>query len=728
MTQFVRLSWRRLSLCWKILAASFLLYFVTTTAFPIDPRPTLGSRPQRPNRRARRQPLPWKGSPTLSFWRSSFRRRHSSRNTSQAAFQPNFAKASSALPYGGKRTAEWQEKFFKRKNHATAWVPENDDTPLSKSVRWQADAEHSRSKGQVGRLDGAPLLGSLGAGERQGHRPSFLRSGQVELSEGSRTARKPPSHKEFPADGGRGSRHRVNATERAANHDDQVLTMPRPPARFGSTLVHHQVAISKENVPIKETPRQLLLEDIKEVNDPDASSSGADHDAHGDSAHSHDPDSQDAMTAAEDLMHHGKKEAELKKTHVASEKNTAKFTELHPWIAYMICGVSIFGALICIFGCLRVSRKFQDPQLNPYLDKEPELSYNPEELTTWRAFSFMASTIFVDGRMWELAATLCLTAVSCCLLVLLFVDNPAELKVDRFNEVTKLLKVFVAFMLGLYVSASYNRFLSIVGGVFNLFNACKSMLTMAGTLGVPPSQRATLGRYGVLAVNLLSYEVQLMYMPREQVVDKWKEAFGELQKRQLFKGKERDMLESALLAGAVDISQLVIIWVESYIAKLSIDGYIPAMPTPTYGRMMQVSVSEAQKGLRTIKQSVRVQTPFTYVHLLAVMVHVNNAMTAVMGGVMIGTTVGKVMQGTYGFDKGLQSFIITVFTFTVGPFLYQAFLIIGASMAEPFDQEDAADNPVLPMEKLAKELQDELALINDFVGNPPDWDPPSFRK
>merc|ERR1719498_1706377 len=191
------------------------------------------------------------------------------------------------------------------------------------------------------------------------------------------------------------------------------------------------------------------------------------------------------------------------------------------------------------------------------------------------------------------------------------------------------------------------------------------------------------------------------------------------------------MLETAIDRGghstSPETTELCLVWMESYLARLAQDGWIPGMSTPTYDRMLAVSVGAARRGVRDVRRSISVQTPFSYNHLLAIMVHVDNLTAALIGGAVIGATLGKIEEGSCGLEHAIESIIISLFMFTVSPFLYQAFLIIGAAMADPFDQDGAANTPILPMKRLVEKLQVELAVINDFVERPPNWAPPSFK-
>merc|ERR1719214_520373 len=85
--------------------------------------------------------------------------------------------------------------------------------------------------------------------------------------------------------------------------------------------------------------------------------------------------------------------------------------------------------------------------------------------------------------------------------------------------------------------------------------------------------------------------------------------------------------ETAQLRPLSDHAGLLWIWIGSLIGRMAQDGEIPPMASPTYGRIMNLA-QEAHNGIRNVKASVCVQTPFVYVHMLASLVHINNLINA----------------------------------------------------------------------------------------------------
>merc|ERR1719359_2510134 len=85
------------------------------------------------------------------------------------------------------------------------------------------------------------------------------------------------------------------------------------------------------------------------------------------------------------------------------------------------------------------------------------------------------------------------------------------------------------------------------------------------------------------------------------------------------------------------------IWVASLVGRLAQDGWLPPMQSPTYGFIMSL-VQDAHLAIRSVRQSILVQAPFIYVHMLASLVHVNNIANAVSFGIVLGSTIGSSLQ------------------------------------------------------------------------------------
>merc|ERR1719497_275674 len=76
-------------------------------------------------------------------------------------------------------------------------------------------------------------------------------------------------------------------------------------------------------------------------------------------------------------------------------------------------------------------------------------------------------------------------------------------------------------------------------------------------------------------------------------------------------------------------------WVASLIGRMSQDGEIPPMASPTYGRILSI-VQEAYGSIRDVRALHLIKAPFVYVHTLAILVHVNNILNAIGFGLVLG--------------------------------------------------------------------------------------------
>merc|ERR1719421_2235518 len=135
-------------------------------------------------------------------------------------------------------------------------------------------------------------------------------------------------------------------------------------------------------------------------------------------------------------------------------------------------------------------------------------------------------------------------------------------------------------------------------------------------------------------------------------------------------------------------------WITPLVARMAEDGEIPAMATPTYGRIMNLA-QDAHDGIRHVRTNISIRAPFVYVHMLASLVHINNIMNALCFGLVLGITVSGhlVHWGFHMYEpkvRGNQverdsSFcFVTFFVCTCGPFLYQAITEISLALTQPF--------------------------------------------
>lgn len=362
------------------------------------------------------------------------------------------------------------------------------------------------------------------------------------------------------------------------------------------------------------------------------------------------------------------------------------------------------------------------------------MTYTLSWLKTWQVFLRVRDTVWDNAGLWKLMGRLGLLACVVAAFTYNLMPDPTHLDASKFSAITAVLTLFVTLMLSFFLSSSVGRWVNCVEGYLDLFNSIRNLSMQLHTLGVSQQRIELCQRYGVLSAKFLTQELRSVQLSPDQQ----KKATEDMWKK-LSKGKngllkaERERLELVN-----DKAGQMWIWVGSLIGRMAADGDIPGMPTPTYGRIMNLAQT-AQQGLRQVRTSVIVQMPFVYVHTLATLVHVNSILLAINLGLAVGTTVHGIRQYVhhyyYSADPDpavpltpltgqVQTLIVEVMKGFLGPLLFQAFLEIGISVASPFASQDAA----IPVARLTKSLERDLQETFQLADDPPHWEKPFFKQ
>jgi hypothetical protein len=188
--------------------------------------------------------------------------------------------------------------------------------------------------------------------------------------------------------------------------------------------------------------------------------------------------------------------------------------------------------------------------------------------------------------------------------------------------------------------------------------------------------------------------------------------------------------EADLLQTVDDPPGQMWIWVSSIIGRMANDGQIPAMQTPTYGRIMNIA-QNAHSGIRQVRASVCVQTPFIYVHMLASLVHINNIINAVGFGLTLGTLIGTCFMrvkgrkyaGTKDVVNDIENVVVAFFFNFFGPLLYYSLFEVSLTIAQPFSSKRGE----IPVAKVLGSLEKDLNNGSFMAANLPGWTAPTFQ-
>lgn len=261
-------------------------------------------------------------------------------------------------------------------------------------------------------------------------------------------------------------------------------------------------------------------------------------------------------------------------------------------------------------------------------------------------------------------------------------------------------------------------------------------------LGVPEDKAILCLRWGVSSAWLLYGQLLVETktgLEQKNERDRMWEAMG--QKQALIdKSGESKLLkehEIAVLRVTRDPPGMMWMWAGALIGRLAQDGWIPPMPTPTYGRVMSLC-QDAHSSIRQVRAAISVQAPLTYCHMLATLVHMNNLLNAVTFGIVLGLATSTTLLA-HGIqlpfhprsadarmkesEQDAQNLAVTFCYCFFGPLMYQALLMIGMQLAQPFDSDDAK----IPMHRLMHQLEVDMCNGRDLLDVLP-FDRPAFKQ
>lgn len=381
------------------------------------------------------------------------------------------------------------------------------------------------------------------------------------------------------------------------------------------------------------------------------------------------------------------------------------------------------------------------------------MTYEVRHLTSVSGFLWGgAHSAFLKRHTWTMIIQLIFVSIIVAFATYSMIDDAAEAKESKFAEINQFLQLFVALLLGFYLSSSVNRWYTCVDGFMKLFDSIRNMQMQFYALGVPQEQIYTCLRYGVVSAVMLSTEMQVRLLPkleREKQMENMYSALVSAEPPRLALGEyalitpsERNLL-TALEDESVEpsLSGCMWIWVSSLIGRMAQDGEIPGMATPIYGRIMNLAMA-AHAGIRQVKTTINVQAPFAYAHMMAVLVHVNNIFSAVSFGITLGLTIGTFRMHTSSirtFDRHskahlipvkqeelyrvCENLVISFITGIAGPVIYQVLLDVCICIAMPFDSKEA----MIPTDKFVAALEKDLFDSVTMAENPASWDRPYFK-
>lgn len=377
------------------------------------------------------------------------------------------------------------------------------------------------------------------------------------------------------------------------------------------------------------------------------------------------------------------------------------------------------------------------------LMEEPDdsMSYDARKLLTFDVLTSLSGTVWTKASLWKMMAFLMGVSAGVAGMVLLLIHHPGKIDTAKFAKISGFLSVIVGLLLGFFLSSSVARWYSCTNGFLELFDAIRGLQMQLMALGVPKVRIAMCMRYCIVSAHCLNIDLCCQTMPADQRSDfkrkKWEKMLTKEKDSSVVYSRANQSLakiyqkEKEMMEGLDDPSQTLWVWVTSLITRMSADGEIPPMPTPTYGRIIALA-EKAYNGIREVRASVCVQPPYVYVQMMAMLVNVNNLINATSFGMTLGVALIILKEsGPKAAARGVQDLVISFILSLVGPFLYQALLEVAVCIAQPFagasDDEEVSTAGRIPTEKLIFQLEKDIRDADFMSEHLPSWEQPCFK-
>jgi len=348
--------------------------------------------------------------------------------------------------------------------------------------------------------------------------------------------------------------------------------------------------------------------------------------------------------------------------------------------------------------------------------KNKLLLYDHDSLLTASSLALIARSVFGQKPvLYTLAYCCSLAGVSA--LAVFFIPKASKLDTQKFQDFALFLKFFISFMLGIYVQQAFKRWWMTVTTFEKILIGIRQLVFMLHTLRFTASARTLIENYCIASSYILNVEVRNAQMIDTENHSEIEHVYDKLVHKHLVTDDDVAQLRNSW--GVLSKTRACWSWIGELVSHPHVEeGHTVAPPLLVRTIMMcQSCVSE----IDILKMNITMQTPFMYAQLLAILVHVNNAMLAIVCGVNIGSAFNEIhrrndqlsgerktirpeMSIVGELYQAFQTVGIQLAIVLLTPMLYIAFLHIAHILCYPFGEESYH----LPTETLIKRLHIEL--------------------
>lgn len=347
--------------------------------------------------------------------------------------------------------------------------------------------------------------------------------------------------------------------------------------------------------------------------------------------------------------------------------------------------------------------------------------YDHEALLTWRSLLASTGTIFFQRKVYMVVPLCICVALLSMSIVVFCIPKARKLDTGRFNDFVVYIKVFIAFMLGLFLNNSFRRWWASVSSFKKFLTSIKQLMYTLHAINVRDELFTEIERTTICSCYILNEEVHTAQLTDKALRHaRWIKVMNWLFESKYLTQEERDEIEHD--ESAIDHQELgvrtTILW--TWIGEtMSLVRSEPQVAPPMYVRLLFLC-HDCMAQIEELKTNLTVQLPFTYAHMLAVLVHLSNVLLSISCGLAFGAALAEVRSRTDEveapgtsrrvlgeFYEAMQVMCMQVVMLCIQPLLYQSFLVIAHALCYPYGDEICH----MPTETFISQMHYELEVM-----------------
>lgn len=306
---------------------------------------------------------------------------------------------------------------------------------------------------------------------------------------------------------------------------------------------------------------------------------------------------------------------------------------------------------------------------------EQLIRYNIRTVSSVLSLLQFRGTAFASWGIWLHALAYAAVAASACALVFFGTRRPELINTERMSELVSYSSALVGLLLVLHLGMALRRWWSLrLGTLGALWGAsCDLSMLLAAHLPQPGGAEAK-----ALVVRYCLASLELAFM-QAQGTDG---VLGSLVRQQLLTDDEKRKLEDL-----VSKPQSMWVWIAGIFQRLAEQGKLSSRLLVSVYRVCAKARAAVGRGHGAFAY-VDTQLPLPYVHLLAVLVHLNSLAIAVKGGVLSAVAIWNLQRPEDNLAvsdaESIQVLVLQGVFVIWAPALYHAVLQEVARLGDPF--------------------------------------------